>query len=82
MSDTDRAFADATAQTVVDRLLSAVKDPKTAEEVLGVWSGEIDRTIGRGLRRLGFYVLLAVIGIASAKLGLLDKLGAFLVGKP
>lgn len=81
MSEADKRVAEYVAQTVIARLLDAVQDPDTVNRIMGVWGGEIDRTIGRGLRRLGFYVLIGLVGIASVKLGLLDKLGAFLFDK-
>lgn len=73
MSDADRRIADAIAQTVVSRILSAVQDKETAGKVMEVWGGEIDRTIGRGLRRALWYLALVLGGIASVKLGLLEK---------
>lgn len=73
MSEADRRVAEHIAQSVVARILEAAKNKETASGIMEVWGGEIDRTLGRGLRRLGFYVVVALMGIASAKLGLLDK---------
>lgn len=78
MSDKDRQIAEFVAQAVMDRILQAIQSEEVADKVLDVWGDKIDRTIGRGLRRLGFYVLIAFIGIASMKLGLLDKIANFL----
>jgi lactate dehydrogenase-like 2-hydroxyacid dehydrogenase len=83
MSEADRRIAEHIAQTVIARAIDALKDKELAAKVMDVWGGEIDRTIGRGLRRLGFYVVIALIGIASAKLGLLDLvLRGLTGGKP
>lgn len=77
MSEQDRRIAEHIAQTVVARLMDAVQSEETADRVLSVWGGKLDRTIGRGLRRLGFYVLVIVIGIASIKIGLWEKVAGF-----
>jgi len=78
MSDKDRQVAEFVAQAVMSRILHAIQSEEVADKVLDVWGSKIDRTIGRGLRRLGVYVLIALIGIASVKLGLLEKIGSFL----
>ncbi len=75
MSDRDRQFAEAVAQAVMARILDAVKSEEVASHVIGNWGGQLDRIIGRALRRLGFYVLIGLIALGSAKLGLFDKLG-------
>lgn len=75
--EAERRIAELTAQTVVARLLDAATDKETAAKVMEVWSGEIDRTIGRGLRRAMWYVMVALVGIGAAKFGLLDKLFGF-----
>ena len=74
MSEQDRAIAEHVAQTVVARMLDALQDEATAARVMDVWGGAIDRTIGRGLRRAMWYVLIALVGLAAAKFGWWDKL--------
>jgi hypothetical protein len=81
MSEADRRIAEVIAQTVVSRIIEASQDKDMARKVMDIWGGEIDRTIGRGLRRLGFYVFIALIGIASAKIGVMDWIGRVLLGK-
>ena len=78
MSDRERALAEHVAQAVMARILQAVQSDEVAERVISTWGGNIDRVIGRALRRLGLYLVIALIGIGSMKLGLLDKLAAFL----
>lgn len=78
MSEVERRMADHVASAVVARLLDVMQDKDTAARIMDVWGGEVDRTIGRGLRRALWYLLLALAGIASAKLGLWDKLIGFL----
>lgn len=70
----ERRIAELVAQTVVARLLTALQSEDVAAGVLDTWGSQIDRMVGRGLRRLGFYVVVALIGIASVKLGLGAKL--------
>lgn len=74
MSDADRRIAEHVAQTVVARLLDAVQDDATVDRIVDKWSGSVDRTIGRGLRRFAWYVFLGLLGLASVKLGLVEKL--------
>ena len=76
--DRDRALAEQVAQQVMNRILDAIQSDEVAERVISTWGGNMDRIIGRALRRLGFYVLIGLIAIGSLKLGLLDKLATFL----
>lgn len=76
--DRDRALAEQVAQQVMTRILDAIQSDEVAERVISTWGGNMDRIIGRALRRLGFYVLIGLIAIGSLKLGLLDKLATFL----
>lgn len=78
MSEAERRIADHVAHTVVARILDVVQDKETAAKIMDVWGGEVDRTIGRGLRRALWYLLLALAGIASVKFGLTEKLFALL----
>jgi hypothetical protein len=78
MSDRDRLFAEAIAQAVMARILDAAKSEEVATHVIGNWGGQLDRIIGRALRRLGFYVLIGLIALGSAKLGLWDKVAELL----
>lgn len=63
-----------TAHKVVDAMLMAATDPENVEKIMSVWGGEIDKTIGRGLRRLALYAVIAVILLAGAKFEILNKL--------
>lgn len=77
ITEKDRQVAELVAQAVMARILSAIQNEETASRAIGVWGGAFDRIIGRALRRLGFYVLIGLLGIFSLKMGLLDKLGTF-----
>lgn len=73
MSDRDRQFAEAIAQAVMARMLEAVKSDEVASHVMETWGGNLDRIIGRALRRLGFYVLIGLVALGTHKLGLWDR---------
>lgn len=72
--DRDRQLAEQVAQQVMMRILDAVQSDEVAERVISTWGGNMDRIIGRALRRLGFYVLIGLVALGAAKLGLLEKL--------
>jgi hypothetical protein len=76
--DRDRALAEQVAQQVMMRILDAVQSDEVAERVISTWGGNMDRIIGRALRRLGFYVLIGLVALGAAKLGLLEKLAQLL----
>lgn len=76
--DRDEALAERVAQKMMQRLLEAVQSDDVAERVISTWGGNMDRIIGRALRRLGFYVLIGLIAIGGMKLGMLDKLAQLL----
>lgn len=77
MSEQDRRIADHIAAAVVARILDAVQNEEVAEKVMTVWGGKVDQTIGRGLRRLGFYVVVLAVGIAALRLNVLDRIWEF-----
>jgi len=78
MLERDRQFAELIAQAVLSRILDAIKSEDVASHMIGTWGGQLDRIIGRALRRLGFYVLIGLIALGSAKLGLFDKIASLL----
>ncbi len=63
-----------TAHKVVDALLTAATDEENVERIMSVWGGAIDKTLGRGLRRMLLYVGIGLVAIAAAKFGLWEKL--------
>lgn len=73
MTQQDVRMAEKVAATVVARLLDAIQDKETASRIMDVWGGEVDRTIGRGLRRAAWYFFVALVVLGSVKLGLADK---------
>lgn len=77
ISNHERALAAEMSKQVVARILVAANDEATVERMMETWGNAIDRQIGRGIRRFVWYVAIALIGLASAKLGLLSKIGEF-----
>ena len=73
MTQQDRRMAQLVASEVVARVLAAAQDKETAQRIMEVWGGEVDRTIGRGLRRAAWYFFVALVVLGSVKLGLADK---------
>lgn len=69
-----RCACNFSAEEVASAIIDKIKDPKTAEEVMAVWGGQIDQQLGRGMRRLGLYVILGLLSAGAVKLGLLEKL--------
>ena len=59
ISDTD---ADKIACHMVNKLVSRLSDEKTVNQILGVWSGQLDKHIGQTVRR-GAYILFAALVI-------------------
>lgn len=66
--------AQAIAEHISDKLIERLSDERTAQHVIGVWSGHLDQQIGKGVRRLLFYVGIALLGIAAVKFELFAKL--------
>jgi len=68
------ADAEAIAEHMTAKLIERLSDKETVEQITDAWSGYVDRHIGRGLRRLGLYVVVAAIGVAALKLDVLKFL--------
>ncbi len=66
-------LANSISQAVVDGLIEKASDEKVVAGILTVWSKEMDRVIGRGIRR---FLLFFLVGIAIAKFEWLGKLWA------
>lgn len=73
MSEANKRVAELIAQTVIARLIETAQDRETASKIMGVWGEEVDRTIGKGLRRALWYLFLAFAGLAAMKFGLVEK---------
>lgn len=75
---TERTLTDADAEAVADhmttKLIDRLSDAKTVERISDAWGGHIDRALGKGLRRLGLYVVIAVLSLGAVKFELVSKL--------
>lgn len=63
--------AEAIAEHMTTKLIDRLADEKTVDRIMAAWSGHIDRCIGRGLRRMGLYVLIFAMGLGAIKLDLI-----------
>lgn len=61
------------AQHITDKLIERATDPKVVQQITDAWGGYIDRALGRGLRRVGLYVVVGLLGVGAVKLDLLAK---------
>lgn len=64
----------AIAESLADQLVARLADERTAERVVTVWSGHLDKQIGKGVRRLLVYVALGLLGLAAVKFDLWSRL--------
>ena len=60
--------ADIIADRVVSKLVEAISAEKNVEKISTAWAGALDRMIGRGLRRLAFAIIAALVLAAAIKL--------------
>ena len=74
MTEAAKAQAELTAQTVVARILDAAKDKEQAAKVIEVWGDELDRVIGRAVRRALLWIGSALAVAVAVKLGAIEKL--------
>lgn len=63
---------EAIAQRQAAVLIDYLTDPDTVERITTAWSGSLDKMIGRGVRRLIFYVLGAAFLVAVIKFDILS----------
>lgn len=68
------ADAEAIANHMTDKLVERLSDRATVEQITDAWGGYVDRSLGRGLRRIGGWVVLSLIAIGAVKLDLLSRL--------
>ncbi len=61
------------ADEVASALVAKLTDPVVAEAIMNTWGGKVDQQLGRGLRRFGVYVFVALLGVGALKLGIIEK---------
>lgn len=69
-----RVLSDDDVDAIVNRFVERLTDRKTVDAITDAWSGSIDRSIGRGLRRLAGAVVIALVLLAAVKLDALPKM--------
>lgn len=73
-----RSLSDADAQAIAERLsaqlMTQLGDERTAQRLVGVWGGYVDRQLGRGLRRLAMYAVMALLGLGALKFDWFSRL--------
>ncbi len=77
MADEDarpHALTDEDVDRIVDRFVCRISDKRTVEQITDAWSGVVDRALGRGLRRLAMWVLMAVLLWGGIKFELIRQL--------
>jgi len=72
------SLSDADAQAIAERLsaqlMSQLGDERTAQRLMTVWGDYIDRQLGRGLRRLAMYAVMALLGLGAFKFDWFSRL--------
>jgi len=73
-----RSLSDADAQAIAERLstqlMTQLGDERTAQRLMTVWGDYIDRQLGRGLRRLAMYAVMALLGLGAFKFDWFSRL--------
>ena len=66
-----RALTPADVEAVADAFVRRLSDRRTVEQVTAAWSGVFDRAIGRGVRRIAYAVLFALLVFGAVKFDIL-----------
>lgn len=77
MTQRDRDLAELFAQHTVSRLLEAAQNDEVIDRVADKWAGSLQRTVGRTVIRMVFYIAGVALLIGSIKAGLIDRLLEF-----
>jgi hypothetical protein len=77
MSD-PRTLTDADTQRIAEQLaaqlVTRLGDERTAERLVDVWGGYVDRQLGKGLRRFAMYAVMALLGLGAIKFDWFSRL--------
>jgi hypothetical protein len=68
--DEPRALTKADAKLIADAIVETLAQKETAERVIGTWSTYLDAAIGRGIRRIAFWIVIGLLSIAAVKFDL------------
>ncbi|WP_457329717.1 hypothetical protein [Rhizobacter sp. P5_C2] len=77
MSD-PRNLTDADMQRIAEKLaaqlVTQLGDERTAQRLVDVWGGYVDRQLGKGLRRFAMYAVMALLGLGAIKFDWFSRL--------
>jgi hypothetical protein len=77
MSD-PRTLTDADMQRIAEKLaaqlVTQLGDERTAQRLVDVWGGYVDRQLGKGLRRFAMYAVMALLGLGAIKFDWFSRL--------
>lgn len=62
----------ALAHNIVEALVVKLSDERVVEALAAVWGNQLDQWIGRGIRRMAFYVLIAALMAGVVKFHVWD----------
>ncbi|WP_157598160.1 MULTISPECIES: hypothetical protein [unclassified Rhizobacter] len=75
LTDADTsAIAEHLADQLAAQLVTRLGDERTAQRLVNVWGGYVDRQLGRGLRRLAMYAVMALLGLGALKFDWFSRL--------
>jgi hypothetical protein len=73
-----RALTDADMQRIAEKLaaqlVAQLGDERTAQRLVDVWGGYVDRQLGKGLRRFAMYAVMALLGLGAIKFDWFSRL--------
>jgi len=73
-----RSLSDADVRAIAEhlstQLMTQLGDERTAQRLVNVWGGYVDRQLGRGLRRLAMYAVMALLGLGALKFDWFSRL--------
>lgn len=75
LNDADaQLIAEHLAEQLAAQLVTRLGDERTAERLVNVWGGYVDRQLGRGLRRLAMYAVMVLLGLGALKFDWFSRL--------
>jgi hypothetical protein len=73
-----RTLTDADMQRIAEKLaaqlVTQLGDERTAQRLVDVWGGYVDRQLGKGLRRFAMYAVMALLGLGAIKFDWFSRL--------
>ena len=74
MTQRDCDLAELFAQHTTARMIDAMKNPETAEQVIDTWAEHFQKIVGKAVIRAVLYIMGAAALFTAAKMNLWDKL--------